>query len=76
LVLEIQQPVDLTYRLYDYGRKNAGRKLNVKEAIDSSNIPFVLDNQISFSNELHTPYFDIHIIENQKIKLYKFPSAK
>jgi mannose-6-phosphate isomerase len=75
-VLEIQEPIDLTYRLYDYGRNNKNRKLDVKKVIDSSNIPFVNNYPNEQKNELHTPQFDMHIIHNKRYKNYNFPQAK
>jgi mannose-6-phosphate isomerase class I len=41
LVLEIQQPSDVTYRLYDYGRLENGkpRQLHIKESLDVTRVP-------------------------------------
>jgi mannose-6-phosphate isomerase class I len=41
LVLEIQQPSDVTYRLYDYDRLENGklRQLHIKESIDVTRVP-------------------------------------
>lgn len=41
LVLEIQQPSDVTYRLYDYDRLEEGspRQLHIREAIDVTSVP-------------------------------------
>jgi mannose-6-phosphate isomerase class I len=75
LVLEIQQPIDLTYRLYDYGRHSSKRLLHISECINSSNIPFTDRSQIN-TNELHTRFFDIHIIKNKFVTYYNFKNAK
>lgn len=75
LVLEIQQSIDLTYRLYDYERKDNNRELHIKQSIESSNIPFV-EQQQTLINELNTPFFNVHIIENNSFKRYSFKNAK
>lgn len=75
LVLEIQESIDFTYRLYDYGRNDANRPLHIKQTIDSCNIPCTSITQ-NYTNELHTPFFNIHIIENSSIKHYHFKYAK
>jgi mannose-6-phosphate isomerase len=75
LILEIQQPIDLTYRLYDYNRNAVDRKLHIEQSINSSNIPSTYEN-IQNTNELDTQYFSIRIIENKHTKIFHFDNAK
>ena len=49
LVVEIQQSSDVTYRLYDYNRKDKNgklRELHVEKALDVINVPDTLDHQV------------------------------
>ena len=75
LILEIQQSIDLTYRLYDYGRNNKDRKLHIDESIESSNIPFI-KTKVDSQSELHTSFFNIQIINHDGKKRYEFNRAK
>jgi mannose-6-phosphate isomerase len=47
LVLEIQQPSDTTYRLYDYDRLENGipRQLHIQESLEVTTIPYSPDTQ-------------------------------
>jgi len=49
LVAEIQQSSDITYRVYDYGRKDANgvsRELHTKEAIEALDFSVFLENEL------------------------------
>ena len=65
-LIEIQQNSDLTYRLYDYNRKDSNgkcRKLHIKQALDVIDYhKYVLEEQ---SNEYlaKTPYFRVKRVE-------------
>jgi mannose-6-phosphate isomerase len=62
VVYEIQQASDVTYRLFDYGRD---RPLNVQEAIDNINVPFVKSDCHSHDNILiDSKYFTLAYIKN------------
>jgi mannose-6-phosphate isomerase len=68
LIYEIQQPADVTYRLYDYDR---GRHIDTKKAIDNVTIPG--DNKkTNKMNTLKTPYFNMTYINNNGLNHYAF----
>lgn len=73
VVLEIQQPVDITYRLYDYDRelKDKTRKLHIKEVIKNITFPQT-SFEINKSNCLKTKHYCLQIIENISNKCYNF----
>lgn len=51
LIYEAQQSSDITYRVYDYHRKDKDgkeRKLHVKQSIDVTNVPYIPSNQNNF----------------------------
>lgn len=67
LLAEIQQSSDITYRLYDYNRKDENgnlRQLHVDEALDAVHYDDVVNSSIVYSQEenktntiVHSPYF-------------------
>ena len=70
IVYEIQQSSDITFRLYDWGRKdefgNPLRELQEKQAIDlinyEKNNKFISDGiKLKNSKNLRTPYFDFSV---------------
>ena len=76
LLAEIQQLSDITYRLYDYNRKDADgktRELHVKEALEaidysnSNNRPVMYRPQQNATVELvKSPYFVTNLIDFEK----------
>ena len=51
VVYEIQQSTDVTYRFYDYHRKDADgneRQLHVQQSIDVTNVPADIDQNKEF----------------------------
>jgi mannose-6-phosphate isomerase len=68
LIYEIQQPADITYRLYDYER---GRHMDISQAINNVDIP---SNHIKINKTgiLKTPYFNMEYINNSSSKYYAF----
>lgn len=68
IVLEVSQSSDLTYRLYDYNRRDINgnlRTLHIKEALKVVNIP---DNKIIKKHR--KKYFDFQILQNKNITRY------
>ncbi len=73
LVAEIQQTSDITYRIYDYNRKDQSgnmRQLHVQEAIDAVNFDDVKVDKIAYTNQINNPvelvtcsYFTTNLIE-------------
>ena len=67
LLYESQQSSDITYRFYDYDRKDANgnlRELHVKKALDVTTVPQVLEEVESVPNDfgrhyLTTDYFEV-----------------
>lgn len=79
IVLEIQQPSDTTFRLYDYEREkhDPNRKLHIYEVIE--NISQKHDNCImnKMNNEiLTTKYFSLYKIHNKKCHTYPIVWAR
>ncbi len=76
LVAEIQQTSDVTYRIFDYNRKdNAGneRELHTKLALDAIDFSYSGEYKTSYKNELNQPvelvscqYFTTNLIEFDK----------
>jgi len=85
-VLEVQNPVDLTYRFYDYGRVDKSgnpRELHIKESLASSNlsatsVPIqptaVLKDGFYHKKLVCTPLFDLTEVEGKGI--YKVNAQK
>lgn len=77
LILETQQSSNITYRLYDYGRKVNGkfRKLHIKESLDVIQVPsmpvkdFVVQTANLPENQLHC------LISCQQYTVYKLVVA-
>ena len=73
LLAEIQQSSDITYRLYDYNRKDEKgnlRPLHIEEALDAidyennDNSPIVYSKQKNKTNTIvHSPYFSAHFMD-------------
>lgn len=76
LVAEIQQTSDVTYRIFDYNRKdNAGneRELHTELALDAIDFSYSGEYKTSYKNELNQPvelascqYFTTNLIEFDK----------
>ncbi|NQW37162.1 MAG: class I mannose-6-phosphate isomerase [Flavobacteriales bacterium] len=76
LLAEIQQTSDITYRIYDWNRKDSegkGRELHTQEALDAidykSNESYKTDYQTqenTVSSLIECPYFTTNIIELSK----------
>ena len=76
LVAEIQQTSDVTYRIFDYNRKdNAGneRELHTELALDALDFSYSGEYKTSYKNELNQPvelascqYFTTNLIEFDK----------
>ena len=75
LVYEVQQAVDITYRLYDYDRNC--RPIHTKEAIANTIIPFV-EPKIKKDPKalIKCRYFELVKIVNTKTKKYTFNQAR
>jgi mannose-6-phosphate isomerase len=71
LIYEVQQPSDVTYRLYDYDR---GRQMDVEKAIDNIIIPNK-SLKINNTGRLMTPHFKMKYINNTKQHKYIFKDA-
>jgi mannose-6-phosphate isomerase len=77
VILELQQTSDTTFRLYDYGRNQKNRPLNINEAIENITTPFVLPQLEHKNGELLTsPFFSITKIKNKGVKDYDFSYAR
>lgn len=77
VIAEIQQNSDVTYRMYDYGRKDAQgryRRLDVEKALDTAvltkSAPFMSSQQVLVSNEHYRetllarcPYFSTYLVD-------------
>jgi mannose-6-phosphate isomerase len=76
LLAEIQQSSDITYRLYDYNRKDENgnfRQLHVDEALDAIHYDDVTNSPIVYSQEenktntiVRSPYFVVNYIHFDK----------
>lgn len=65
LIAEVQQSSNVTYRVYDYGRKNNGksRQLHIEQACDVSNF-WPVDTRLDFGNHLvKCEYFTVDKME-------------
>lgn len=64
LILETQQNSDITYRVYDYDRKQNGqlRPLHLKQSLDVLKAPFILHTQNNIESSLKAP--SITCLEN------------
>lgn len=63
LIAEIQQTSDITYRIYDYDRKDEngnGRELHLDLALDVMDYSKVKDPKISYTPELNKPVEIVH----------------
>lgn len=79
LIAEVQQTSDITYRLYDWDRKDSngkGRELHIEESLIALNfdlkpeiIRSVKTNENSSKTLINTPYFETNLINiNSKLK--------
>jgi mannose-6-phosphate isomerase len=73
MVLEIQQPSDVTYRLYDYDRLESGkpRQLHIKESIDVAMVPHWVESyepQVNKENGL----LKTTLIDNSFFRVVKY----
>ncbi|MCF0126287.1 MAG: hypothetical protein HUJ68_11145 [Clostridia bacterium] len=74
-VYEVQQAMDLTYRLYDYDRNC--RPVHTNEAIANTIVPFVETKIRKSKNTIvKSKYFDLVKIVNTKTKKYNFKQAR
>lgn len=65
-IIEIQQNSDLTYRLYDYKRKDKNgneRELHIDKALKVIDYKKYENGSYFSNNTLKTPYFDVKVIE-------------
>jgi len=66
IAAEIQQPSDVTYRIYDWGRERdpeTAREMHLDLAIDCINYEKVYPSEIIKRDSLDSPYFKIKVIE-------------
>lgn len=59
LLTEIQQSSDLTYRIYDFDRKDQlgnKRKLHLEEALDAMDYNFYKEYKTSYKDQFNSPY--------------------
>jgi mannose-6-phosphate isomerase len=74
VIYEIQQASDVTYRLFDYRRN---REMNVQEALDNINVPFITPHFQSDGNTLvDSKEFSLARIQNRGAHHYRFPLAR
>ena len=78
LVAEIQQSSDVTYRVYDYGRKDAGgvsRELHTHDAIEALDFSVLPENELKWetapvnSNSIElidSEFFRVHLLNVKK----------
>ena len=77
LIYEAQQSSDITYRVYDYHRKDADgneRQLHVKQSIDVTNVPANIDQnkeflQTTLENGIKTRYVDSEFFKVDRYEL-------
>ena len=77
LIYEAQQSSDITYRVYDYHRKDADgneRQLHVQQSIDVTNVPADIDQnkefpQIILENGTKTRYVDSEFFKVDRYQL-------
>ena len=72
-VAEIQQTSDVTYRIYDYDRRDANgcpRELHVAQALDAIDYTYLPDHRTHYTPRpdsavelAHCPYFTTHLID-------------
>ena len=75
LIYEAQQSSDITYRVYDYHRKDADgneRQLHVKQSIDVTNVPANIDQnkeflQTTLENGIKTRYVDRYELTGKNV---------
>ena len=66
IVAEIQQPSDVTYRVYDWGREKdpeTARETHLDLAIDCINYNRIYPSEIACKDHFESPYFKITVIE-------------
>lgn len=83
LVVEIQQSSDVTYRLYDYNRKDKNgklRELHVEKALDVIEVPDTLDHKVvnykdinGVTNIVSCPQFVCDLIDINEEKELQLP---
>ncbi len=72
-IIEVQQPSDTTYRLYDYGRKVEGveRELHIEKSILSMKVPFIMGKQEQRVEKFY--HFERHtLIESPQFTVIKY----
>lgn len=77
LIYEAQQSSDITYRVYDYHRKDANgneRQLHVKQSIDTTSVPHLTRNQedvkvIKYENYVQTTYIESNYFSLNKYEI-------
>lgn len=78
MIAEIQQTSDITYRIYDYKRKDADgneRQLHTEESIEAINYTFIEDARTYYTGKINeptrlveSPYFTTNLLEINKPK--------
>lgn len=69
LINEIQENSDLTYRIYDYGRRDANgnlRELHIDKALKVLNLKRMVPENIKSNRLMKNKYFEVEKIENAK----------
>lgn len=72
LIYEAQQSSDITYRVYDYHRKNQDgneRQLHVQQSIDVTNVPAQIDSSKSFSETQMENGTKVRYVESEFFKV-------
>lgn len=72
LIYEAQQSSDITYRVYDYHRKDQDgneRQLHVQQSIDVTNVPAQIDSSKSFSETQMENGTKVRYVESEFFKV-------
>ena len=70
VIAEIQQNSNVTYRVYDYGRKDAlgnERQLHVEKAVDVSHLDFPQNNYDFGGHLLRCMYFTVDLFDSERL---------
>jgi mannose-6-phosphate isomerase len=85
VLIEVQQTSDLTYRIYDYNRKDSNgncRKLHVQESVDAIDFSAKavtlsnMENKIGVKPVVECKYFNVQTIDLSLIEKYNTESLK